>query len=184
MPDRLASILIISIFIFSSCQNQTTTSQNSDTTQPTPATTNEQPNFNYFVETPVGWSTRDTVMLDGTRIRFMFPPQSLSADHPGCNILIVSMEGRNIDDFTTRNMNYLKSNMSGITILERGSIDSTMYNGQWFTYTKDQNGIVRDMINYIIPQKGFAYMITCGSNKGSINKYRAMFDKIARSFKG
>jgi len=123
-------------------------------------------------------------MQDGTRIRFILPPQSLNADYPACNIIIASMEGRNIEDFTTRNMNYLKSHMPGILILERGTIDSTMYNGQWFTYTKEQNGIVRDMINYIIPQKGFAYMITCGSKKGSMNKYRVMFDKIARSFKG
>ena len=117
------------------------------------------------------------------RIRFLISPKSLSADYPAANILIASMEGRNIYDFTTRNMNYLKSNMPGTIILERGNMDSTVSNGQWFTYTKEQNGIVRDMINYIIPQNGFAYMITCGSNKGSINKYRATFDKIAKSLK-
>ena len=184
MTDRLFSILIFSLFVFSSCQSQTTTKQNSDTTQPTQAVTNQQPNFNYVVEVPNDWTIRDTFMQDGMRIRFLLSPQSLSIDYPAGNILVASMEGRNIEDFTTRNMNYLKSNMPGIVILERGKIDSTIYNGQWFTYTKEQNGVVRDMINYIIPLNGFAYMITCGSNKGSINKYRTTFDKIAKSFKG
>jgi PsbP-like protein len=184
MTDRLLSILILSICIFSSCQSQTTTKQNTDTTQTTQTVTNEEPNFNYVVEVPNDWTIRDTIMQDGMRIRFLLSPQSLRADYPAGNVLIASMDGRNINDYTTRNVNYLKSNMPGTIILERGNIDSTVYSGQWFTYTKKQNGIVRDMINYIIPLNGFAYMITCGSNKGSINKYRATFDKIARSFKG
>jgi hypothetical protein len=184
MTDRLFSIFIISIFIFSSCQSKTTKSQNSDATQTTQTITNQQPNFNYVVEVPNNWTIRDTILQDGMRIRFILSPQSLSADYPAGNILIASMEGRNIDGFTTRNMNYLKSNMPGTIILERGKIDSSIYNGQWFTYTKEQNGMVRDMINYIIPLNGFAYMITCGSNKGSIGKYRKTFDEIAKSFKG
>jgi hypothetical protein len=123
-------------------------------------------------------------MPDGLRIRFLICPKSLIADYPGVNILIASMEGRNISDFTARNMNYMKSNTPGIIILERGNIDSSVGNGQWFTYTRKQNSIARDMINYIIPLNGFAYMITCGTNKGSINRYRGTFDRIAKSFKG
>jgi len=98
------------------------------------------------------------------------------------NILIASMEGRNIDEFTTRNMNYLRLNMPGTTILDRGNIETT-FKGQWFTYTKTQNGMIRDMINYIIPINGYAYMITCGSNKGTMERYRVIFDKIAKSLK-
>ncbi|HTO14659.1 MAG TPA: PsbP-related protein [Edaphocola sp.] len=182
MTDKLFSILIFSIFISSSSQSQTRTNQISDTSQASQNITEQQPNFNYVVEVPDDWTIRDTVMLDSMRIRFLFSPQSLSADYPAGNILVVSMEGRNIDDFTTRNINYLQSNMPGIVILERGNIDSTIYNGEWFTYTKEQNGVARDMINYIIPLNGFAYMITCASNKGSIDKYRTTFDKIAHSF--
>ena len=182
--DRLFSILVLSIFFFSSCQSQTTTRQNADKTQSPQTVSNQEPNFNYIIEVPSDWTIRDTIIQDGMRIRFLLSSQSLSDDYPAGNVLIASMEGRNINDFTTRNMNYLKSNMPGTIILERGYIDSSIYNGQWFTYTKEQNGVVRDMINYIIPLNGFAYMITCGSNKGSISKYRAIFDKIAKSFKG
>lgn len=184
MIDRLCWLLISSVFILTSCQSQTTTKENFDTTQTIQPVNNQQPDFNYIIDVPDKWTIRDTTMPDGMKIRFLLPPQTLKEDYPAGNILIASMEGRNIDDFTSRNMNYLKSNMPGITILERGNIDSTSYNGQWFTYTKEQNGIIRDMINYIIPLKGFAYMVTCGSNKGSIHKYRQTFDNIAKSFRG
>ena len=184
MIDRLCWFLIFSLFIFTSCQSQTTRNEKFDTTRITQPLIDQRPNFNYLIEVPNEWTIRDTTMPDGMKVRFLLPPQSLKTDYPAGNVLIASMEGRNIEDFTTRNMNYLKSNMPGITILERGNIDSTLYNGQWFTYTKEQNGIVIDMINYIIPLKGFAYMITCGSNKGSIDKYRQTFDNIAKSFKG
>ena len=184
MADRLFSIFILSLFVFNSCQSQTTSKQNIDTTQSTQTTTKQQPNYNYTVDVPDDWTIRDTTMPDGLRVRFLLPPQSLKTDYPSGNVLITIMEGQDINNFTTNNINYLKANMSGIEILERGNIDSTIYNGQWYTYTKDQNGIVRDMINYIIPLNGFAYMITCGAKKGSMTKYRETFDKIAKSFKG
>jgi hypothetical protein len=180
---RLSSILILSTFIFSSCQNQTTTKRNEDTTEQSQDVTNHSPDFNYHIDVPEGWTTLDSIMQDGMRIRFLFSPQSLRGDYPAGNILIASMEGRDIEDFTNRNINYLESNLPGILILERGKVDSSKYNGQWFTYMKEQNGTTRDMINYIIPINGFAYMITFGTNKGSIGKYRQTFDKIARSFK-
>ena len=183
MTDRSFSILVLFLLSFSSCQGPTTP-QNDKPTQTIQLATNQEPNYNYVIKVPKGWSIRDTTMKDGLRIRFFLPPQSLNADYLSGNVLIASMEGRNISDFTTRNMNYLKSNMSGITILERGNIDSSVYNGQWFTYTNEQNGVTGDMINYIIPLNGFAYMITCGTTKGHMNKYRGIFDKIARSFKG
>lgn len=184
MADKLLSLLLSSVFLFNSCQSQTTTKRNTDTTESMQTEANQEPNFNYVIEVPEGWTIRDTIVLDGLKSRFLLSPQSLSADYPVGNILIANMEGRNIDDFTTRNMNYLKSNAPGITILERGNIVSSNYNGRWFTYTREQNGIVRDVINYIIPLNGFAYMITCGTKKGSMNKYRETFDKIAKSFKG
>jgi hypothetical protein len=181
--DKLFLILL-SAFASSSCQSHTTAEQKADTVPSAPKTTNQEPNSHYVIAAPSDWTIRDTILPDGMQVRFLLPPESLSADYPAGNVVIASMEGRDIDDFTTRNINYLESNLPGTLILERGSIDSTAYGGQWFTYTKEQNGIARDMINYIIPLKGFAYMVTCGSNKGSINKYRATFDKIAKSFKG
>jgi hypothetical protein len=185
MTGRLFSILILFIFFFSSCQsqsqNQTILEQRLDTVS-TQSAGDSGPNFNYRIEVPKEWEIRDTIM-DGIKIRLLLSPQSLTADRPVGNIIISAMKGQGIAEFTTRNMEYLKLNMPGTIILKRGKYESTTYKGEWFTYTKVQNGITRDMINYIIPVNGYAYMITCGSNKGSIEKYRAIFDEIAKSFK-
>jgi hypothetical protein len=184
MTKKIFSISIISMFFFGSCQSQTKTTEISDTSQTLQIETKQEPNFNYYIEIPETWTMRDTVLQGGLKVRFLLPPEILKADYPAANILVTIMNGQKINDFTTNNIDYLKANMQGIIILERGKMDSSMYNGQWYTYTKEQNGIVRDMINYIIPINGFAYMITCGTRKGSMNKYRASFDKIAQSFKG
>lgn len=184
MATRLFLVFIPYLVVFSSCQSQTTAEQNVDTAKSIQPPINQGPNFSYSIDVPDNWTVLDTIMQEGLRVRLLLPPPSLQTDSPAGNVLIASMEGRSIDDFTTRNINYLESNMPGVVILDRGSIDSIAYEGQWFTYIREQDGIVRDMINYIIPQNGFAYMITFGSNKGSINKYRVIFDKIARSFKG
>jgi len=184
LTNKLFAFFIFSLFVFCSCQSQPTKEQNTNTIQQTPTVVINEPNYNYKIVAPQGWTIRDTTMQGGLKIRLLISPQSLESDYPAGNVLIASMEGRNIDEFTNRNINYLKSNMPGITILERGNIDAAENDGRWFTYTKEQNGIVRDMVNYIIPLNGFAYMITCGSNKGSIDKYRATFDNIVKSFKG
>lgn len=142
----------------------------------------QDPNYNYKIDLPVGWGMSDTTM-QGLRCRFILAPTSLDNDKPRANIVIASMEGRETDDFTTRNMDYLKENIAGTVILERGSIKISSINARWFTYTKEQNGVVRDMINYIIPVRRFAYMLTCGTNTGSMKKYRPIFDRIAKSFR-
>ncbi len=184
MTQKIYWIFVLPFFIFTSCQSQTTVKQNSDTSNSVPKNLpSHEPNFNYLVEAPEGWTIYDTTMQGGLKVRLLFSPKILQADFPTGNILITWMDGNNIEAFTNNNMKYLKANMPSVIIVNKGNIDSTEYGGQWYTYTKEQNGIVRDMINYIIPFDGFAYMITCGCNTGSMEKYRATFDKIAKSFK-
>lgn len=184
MNNKIIYILSLSFILFYSCQSQTPkklTVKSADKNQQLPST---QPNFNYYVETPENWSMVDTVMENGMRIKLLKAPITLLLDSPFVNILIAYMQGDNIDDFFASNITYLKSNTQGIVILEKGEIDSTVYNGKWFTYSVEQNGMSRDKINYMIPVDGFAYMITCQTSKGKMNNYRRIFDKIAKSFKG
>lgn len=184
MRIKISLFFLLSYFIFTSCHNQETVKQKAVVNDSLPQTLpNHDPSYNYVVNVPEGWVIRDTIMQSFTKIRMLVSPKSLQTDFPAGNILIAWMNGQKMDEFTNKNINYLKANMPGIVILEKGNIDSTEFSGQWFTYTKEQGGKVREMINYIIPVKGFAYMITCGCNEGSFKKYRAEFDKIAQSFK-
>lgn len=173
------SLFILSIVVFYSCQGQPKKTAN-DSVQNISSNQIQEPDYNYSIQVPESWTINDTV-VQGLRVRFIKSPMSLSVDNPHGNILIAYMQGENIDEFTTNNMNNLKAEMQGIVLLERGNITTTTRNGTWFTYTKQYNGITTDMINYIIPVNGFAYMITFGTNKGTISKYRNLFDKIVQS---
>lgn len=184
MTVRLYRVFLFLVLIFTSCKSQTTVKQNTDTSNSVSDNLSiHEPNFNYKVEVPKDWTVYDTLMQGGLKIRLIFSSKKSQADFPAGNILISWMDGNNIEDFRENNIKYLKANSPDITILNKGNIESTEYGGQWFTYTKIQDGVVRDMVNYIIPFDGFAYMITCGCNKGTMYKYRTTFDKIARSFK-
>jgi len=139
-------------------------------------------NFNFQVEPPAGWAMHDTIIED-LKYRVVLPPDSLDHDRPRISIVITSMHGREIDDYTTRNMDNLKATMEGVTLQERGAINISSISARWATYTREHNGVARDMIIYIIPVRGFAYVISGGANKGTITKYRILFDQLARSFK-
>lgn len=142
-----------------------------------------EPNYNYRITVPDDWFTLDTA-IEGLSVRYIKTHNAPTKESPMGNVVIAFMENRPLDEFTTRNIHYLRSNMSGITLLGQGDFTANEIRAKWFTYTKDQNGIKRDMINYIIPLQGFAYMITCGANAGYMPKYRSTFDKIAASFRG
>ncbi len=176
--------LALLAIVFSSCNGQRSNPNVTDSLPSSPAENTQDPNFNYSLEIPTDWSTHDTIMQGGLRVRFLLPPQSLKSDNPAGNVLITFMEQHEISEFTTNNMNYLKKNMPGISLGERGNIDFSIFNGQWYRYSKEQNGVVRDMINYIIPLKGYAYMITFGTKQGTMIKYRELFDRIVKSFRG
>lgn len=102
---------------------------------------------------------------------------------PFANILISSMQGQETDDFTAKNMTELVDGGLGIVLLQKDSIHVGSIDARWFTYTKVQYGVTRDMIAYIIPVRGFAYIMTCGTRNGTMGKYRPVFDRMARSFR-
>jgi len=144
-----------------------------------------EPNFNYTVSVPEGWTKHDTV-LQNLKIRLMYGPDSLANDRPAVNILVSSMNGEDFDVFVYNNMMQLKNgNAQRIIIIgQKGDMDIPGIHAKFFTYYMEQGDSKRDMINYIIPLNGFAYMITCGTNAGTMHKYRTLFDNIALSFKG
>jgi hypothetical protein len=183
MKNAVGNLLIVFLIVLNACANENDKKIKSNSTQTMQQEVNTEPNYHYKITPPKGWSVNDTT-YNGLKVRLINAPDSLIMDNPIINILIASMENRVVDSFMTRNMNYLTKNGEGIILLEKGDINISTINARWFTYIKEQNGVKRDMINYIIPLKGFAYMITGGTNAGTMSKYRSTFDKIAKSFEG
>jgi hypothetical protein len=188
MKNVFCSFAILSLFFCSSCGDSTTKAVTTIPTKterekPTPPGNTQDPNFNFTVVLPDGWASSDTTM-EGTRFRFIYAPASFEKEDPSVNILVAQMEGKEVDVFMGNNIDYLKKNMEGITILDKGTLDVSGISARWFTYDKVQNGVKREVVNYIIPLRGYAYMITAGTATGYRQQLRPVFDGIARSFKG
>ncbi len=174
---------ILFLLLSVSCKNKSGKTEEIFTDPPKPVIKQEPPKFDFTVDPPAGWVMFDTV-VNKLSLRFLRPQDAQSGGNPLVNILVATMEKKNIDEFSETNMAYLQKNMPGVVLQEKGSIAIPSIDARWFTYTKEQNGVLREMINYIIPLNGIAYMVTCGTNSGSMKKYRPVFDKIVRSFKG
>ena len=164
------------VFVFASCDN--TRKKLPGTMLPTAS----QPNYYYTLYIPYSWKEIDTTLQD-LRVRIVAPPNELAADNPLVNVVVADMGGKEIDEFTTSNIENLKNSMPDVVIEERGIIQAGDIEGRWFAYTKMSNGIKRESVSYIIPWNNFAYFITGATNPGTMAKYRPVFDSIVRSFK-
>jgi hypothetical protein len=172
--------IFICLVISSSCgtnNRANITGKSAATTEPT-----AEPDYNYIIRLESGWGMYDTVVND-LQLRVILAPARLDMDKPRGNIVIAKMNIPGIDEFTTANENNLKRDMPGVLLLKEGKMDIAGIDTRWFTYTRTQDGITRDMINYIIPSNGFAYMITFGSNAGTMGKYRQAFDNMVHTFR-
>jgi hypothetical protein len=178
---KLVCFSVLCTVVFLNCHNNS-----KKTNDPLPGTStsylNEGPDYNYTVEVPDGWTTLDT-SINGLNIRFLRNPVSPANENPVVNILIASMNGKDIETFTESNISYLLKNSGYDHLVEKGKFEVGGTSARWFTYYREDNGTRRDMINYIIPSGNFAYMITGGVNAGGMKTYRPVFDGIARSFK-
>lgn len=133
-----------------------------------------QPDFNFIVRVSKGWMMYGTV-LQGLRVRILNNnPRLHTRESALVNIIIVSMEGKRIDTFVKENSEYLVEHMEGVDLITQGSIPVSNTNSKWVTYSKEQAGVRRDMINYVIHINGNTYMITCGTKAGTMGKYRRL----------
>ncbi len=138
-----------------------------------------KPNYKYSIKLAAGWQRMDTT-INGRRTCFIFPPESLEADVPRMNIIVANMDGMDLYHFRNANI----ANMSlkdKYAIGERGDIKVGRIEGGWFTYLLTAENGRREMINYIIPVNGYAYMFTGGVSNGMMYKYRPAFDSIVQS---
>lgn len=123
----------------------------------------------------------DTV-IKGSEVRLLLGPPSFTNDNLFGKVKITGMENKRIDTFVESRISSLKDHNDGFTLLERGKIDIDGIDSRWFSYTRQENAVATDLISYFIPVKGTSYEIVFGVNKGGMDKWRPIFDKMAKSF--
>lgn len=182
MSRNLCYLCFLWLALFVSCDSSINKPPKTRTDQSKIAGKPPGLNFNYSITPPDGWTIKDSIM-SGLRVKMIQAPDTLIEDLPAINILVALMGDRQIDEFLEKNMITLEQKGKGTVLLKKGSIDISSINSRWFTYTSTMNGRKRDVINYIIPDQGFAYMITCGVKAGRMVKYRQLFERTAKSFR-
>ena len=174
------TLLLLSTVFFISCQSQTSKVDASDSENINDKK-RQEPNYNYSIQVPQGWTIRDTI-TQGLKVKFITSPILLKNDNPHGNILIGYMEEKDLEEFTTQNIRNLEAGLP-VVIQERGKFKTESVSGQYFTYILESNGLATERIFYIVPVNDYAYMFTFGTRKGTMKKYRNVFDKIVLSFK-
>jgi len=176
------SIITAGILLLLSCGNKDEGKKPAQAPIATVEQPQREPRFDFTLTAPAGWRMTDTT-VEGLHLRLVRCPPAEVASGAVLNVVAVHRGDISLDTFTQRNMTYLQTNMEGVVIGDKGSFTASGIEGRWFAYTKVHNGQKREMVNYIIPVGEFAYMLTAGSNEGTMNRYRVSFDDIAGSFK-
>jgi hypothetical protein len=99
------------------------------------------------------------------------------------NILNESMQNASFDEYKSQTNVNLKKMIPSAEVLNTGDIAAGDLKGAWTHYTMEQNGMKLDLVNYVFPKDGVAYIITATTKEGKMDQYRSTFDGVAKSFR-
>ena len=136
---------------------------------------------NYAFIVPSGWKSLDTIK-SGVHLHQLTSPKNEEGDMACFNIINESMSGHSFDEYFSKAIADLNTTMPDLNIIDEGEIDSMGLKKHWMHYTATLNGNKWELVVYIIPKNGVAYVLTGGSKPGTFKRYRSSFDKIAKSF--
>ncbi|RFS20136.1 hypothetical protein DVR12_20690 [Chitinophaga silvatica] len=133
----------------------------------------------YELYVPDGWKTENR-KLRGVDYYFIAP-----ADNPNINVNVVTetMSGLSLNDYSELNLNNIKRIIPSAVILGHGKTKINGVTSAWYKYTIEPQGINISLSSCLVPDKGVAYIITCGSLTKDADKYKNTFDTILKSFK-
>ena len=134
----------------------------------------------FDITTPDGWKRSDKKM-SGVNITFLLAPKIAGAPfQASINILTQSLAGISFDKFFDGIMSGAKERMQ---VIEKGGKDINGLSSKWVRCSGVTSGRQLDAIIYAIPgENEIAYVITCGTPKGQMEKYQTEFDKAINSF--
>jgi len=137
---------------------------------------------NFDFEVPAGWQRLDTT-ITGLKMTFIFAPNVNENFRANANVLSQSMNGMSADKFFNENVTAMSNNMPQFVMIEKGEKEVGGLHGYFLHYSAFTSGRPLEQELYLIPGKGIAYLLTCTSLKGHMDKDKAGFDQIVSSFK-
>lgn len=134
----------------------------------------------FDIRTPDGWNRTDK-KVSGVNITFLLAPKTAGAPfQASINILTQSLEGISFEKFFDGIMSGAEEKMQ---VVEKGEKEINGLSSKWVRCSGIASGRQLDAKIYAIPGgNGIAYVITCGTPKGQMEKYHTEFDKAVNSF--
>lgn len=137
---------------------------------------------NFHLDTPEGWKS-EWRTAQGVDFYYMYSPQTSEVPNPNINIVTESMQGTSLKTYLSHSLSFVAHLYPGAKVVAEGDIEANGVHGGWYNIKMEFQGTKGDLMAYVFPSNGVAYVITalCPPNKKS--KYRLIFDKVAKSFK-
>lgn len=177
------SLLIVAgVLLFSACKNG----------KNAPKTTKELleqavPNMNagagkFTIEAPNGWRRVDTAM-NGIKTTLVLAPEVTDGFRSNINVISENMGSHSLQTYFDNAVGTMEKYLEKFTVSDKGDKDINGVPSKWVKYTSVQGGKNMAAILYLVPKNGVVYGITGITKAGEGDKYFAVFEQAASTFK-
>ena len=134
----------------------------------------------FDITAPSGWRRTDT-SVSGLKATLLMGPDT-SGYRVNVSVITEAMQGTSIDRYVDMNVANLAKYIPQYGFVAKGQKEIAGLPARWIHYTQVSGGVPLDEICYIIPNNGIAYLVTCTTLKGQMEKEQAIFDQILSTF--
>jgi hypothetical protein len=179
------SLSLAGLLLFSACQNRTnkkpTVEEVMKAAAATPGANAGAGNFD--ISTPAGWQRIDTA-LSGMKMTAILSPDTSRHFRANINVVTASTNGLSLEKYFDANVDGIRNSLTQFNLIEKGERPIGGSPGKWIHFTgQNSDAIPLEQKMYVITNNGIAYLITCTSVKGHLEKDEISFDQILNSFK-
>lgn len=179
---RIIFISIVLLIAITSCKNKYRKAADeiaSNIPQPTNMNVGKE-KYSFYI--PNGWTTENKNYY-GVDYFYIMAPKTSDDPNTSVNITNEFMQNLSLEEYLKGTIQSVKKSIPSAIILEQGEIEANSLKGIWYSYNMEPQGIKASLVSYIFPKDGVAYILTAGTQTKDAVKYRAIFDKVAKSFK-
>lgn len=135
----------------------------------------------YQLAVPEGWTTK-TQTNYGVNYLYLLAPKTAEDSNTNINVATEYMQDLSMADYRKQTIESILTAIPSAKIVGQGEIASKAAPGLWYSYSMNPRNINATIVGYIFPKDGIAYNITAGTQTNDADRYRPLFDSVARSF--
>jgi hypothetical protein len=180
-------VLLTCLFIFACKQKTNTEKSKQDEIK---KILKSSPNLNqgdgsYQIDAPDGWEKKEN-RENGIHSTIIFSPLENAADNFKDNVNVVTEKvpsQYDLDAYVNTSLANIGKYLTAFREINRSETTVNGIPARVINYNHNMQGYTFDVMVYLLLKNNIAYIITCSTKKGDMEKYRTDFQSIANSFK-